>query len=56
MKDEEAIDWREEFPNFHWTRRTSSRKGHGRLTKGGVVSCVFFPGKKGGEGVCERKN
>jgi hypothetical protein len=33
MKDEEAIDSREGFPNFHWTRRTSSRKGHGRLTK-----------------------
>jgi hypothetical protein len=46
MKDEEAIDWKEGFPNFHWTRRTSSRRGHGRLSKGGVVSCVFFRGKK----------
>jgi hypothetical protein len=49
MKDEEAIDWRERFPNFNWTRRTSSRRGHGRLTKRGMVSCVFSPGKKGGE-------
>jgi hypothetical protein len=49
MKDEEAIDWREGFPNFHWTRRTSSRRGHGRLTKRGVISCVFFLRKKGGK-------
>jgi hypothetical protein len=47
MKDEEAINWKEGFPNFHWTRRTSSRRGHERLTKRGVVSCVFFLGKKG---------
>jgi hypothetical protein len=46
MKDEEAIDWREGFPNFHWIRRTSSKRGDWRLTKGGVVSCVFFSGKK----------
>ncbi len=56
MKDEEAIDWRERFPNFNWTRRTSSRRGHGRLTKRGMVSCVFSPGKKGGEWMCEKKN
>jgi hypothetical protein len=46
MKDKEAIDWREGFLNFHWTRRTSSKRGHGRLTKRGVVYCVFFRGKK----------
>jgi hypothetical protein len=46
MKDEEAIDWREKFPNFPWIRRTSSRKCHGRLIKGKVVSCVFFSKKK----------
>jgi hypothetical protein len=46
MKDEEAIDWKEGFPNFHWTKRTNSRRGHGKLTKGGVVSYVFCPGKK----------
>jgi hypothetical protein len=27
MKDEGAIDWKERFSNFHWIRRTSSRKG-----------------------------
>jgi len=43
MKDEEAIDWREGFPNFHWTRRTSSRKVHGKLTKrGNDILCVFL--------------
>jgi hypothetical protein len=46
MKDEKAIDRREGFPNFHWIRKTSSRRGHGKLTKGRVVSCVFFLGKK----------
>jgi hypothetical protein len=49
MKEEEAIDWKEGFPNFHWTRRTSSRRGDGKLTKGRVVFCVFFSGKKGEE-------
>jgi hypothetical protein len=33
LKDEEAIDWRGRFPSFHWTKGTSSRRGHGRLTK-----------------------
>jgi hypothetical protein len=46
MKDEEAMDWRKGFSNFHWTRITSSRKGHGRLTKEKVISCVFFEGKR----------
>ncbi len=49
MKDEEAIDWKEGFPNFHWTRITSSRRGHGRLIKRRVVSCVFFLREKKGE-------
>jgi hypothetical protein len=46
MKVEEAIDCRERFLNFHWTRRISSRRGHGRFSKRGVVFCVFFLGKK----------
>jgi hypothetical protein len=47
MNDEEAVDWREGFPNFHWTRKTSSRRGHGRLTKrGDHILCVFFRGKR----------
>jgi hypothetical protein len=54
MKDEKAINWREGFPNFHWTRRTSSRRGHGKLTKQGSGSCVFFPGKRE-ENECVRK-
>jgi hypothetical protein len=27
MNNEVAIDWREGFQNFHWTRRASSRRG-----------------------------
>jgi hypothetical protein len=53
MKDEEAIDWREGFQDFHWTRRTSSRSGDGRLTK---EDLMWFLGKKGGGRMCERKN
>jgi hypothetical protein len=49
MKYEKATDWKEGFPNFHCIRKTSSRMDHGRLTKRGMVSCVFFPRKKGGE-------
>jgi hypothetical protein len=31
------------------------KEGHGRLTKGGLVFCVFFPGKKEeNEGVKEK--
>jgi hypothetical protein len=26
LKDEEAIDWREGFQSFHWSRGTSSKK------------------------------
>jgi hypothetical protein len=33
MKDEGAIDWREGFPNFHWTRRASSRRGLGGVPR-----------------------
>jgi hypothetical protein len=44
MKDEEAIDWREGFQDFHWTRRTSSRRGDGRLTK---RDFMCFLGRKG---------
>jgi hypothetical protein len=43
MKDEEAIDWKERFPTFHWTRRTSSRRGDKKLTKeNGFFMCVFL--------------
>jgi hypothetical protein len=45
MKDEGAIDWRKGFPNFHWTRRASSRRvlgGVPRRERNGV----FFGGKK----------
>jgi hypothetical protein len=56
LKDEEAIDWRGGFPSFRWTRGTSSRKGHGRLTKGVDGVCFLLAqGNKGGEGVCERR-
>jgi hypothetical protein len=55
MKDEEAIDWRESFQNFHWTRRTSSRRGHARLTKRREVSCVFFGRKRRRMNVLEKK-
>jgi hypothetical protein len=45
LKDEEAIDWRRGFRNFHWARGTSSSKGHGGL-----------PGKREVSWVGERKN
>jgi hypothetical protein len=41
LKDEEVIDWRGGFPSFHWTRGTSSGRGHGRLTKGVDGVCFF---------------
>jgi hypothetical protein len=47
MKDEETIDWRERFPTFHWTRRTSSRRGDRRLTKESSILCVFLEGERG---------
>jgi hypothetical protein len=46
MNNEEAIDWKERLQDFHWTRRTSSRRGDGRWARrphtyeGG--SYVFF--------------
>jgi hypothetical protein len=45
MKDEEAIDWREGFQYFHWTRGTSSRRGQTGLSKNKSV-CVFFKRKR----------
>jgi len=51
MKDEEAIDWRERFPTFHWTRRTSSRRGHGGGPRASGILCVFSLEEKG-ENVC----
>jgi hypothetical protein len=53
LKDGGAIDWREGFRNFHWTRGTSSRKGHGGLPKEKGVSCVEKRGKE--ENECVRK-
>jgi len=47
MRDEEAIDWREIFPNFHWTRRPSSRRGDRRLMKGSGILCVFLEREEG---------
>jgi hypothetical protein len=41
MKDEEAIDWREGFQYFCWTRGTSSRRGQGGLPRR-RSSCDFF--------------
>jgi hypothetical protein len=46
LKDEKAIDWRGGFPSFHWTRGTSSKRGHGKLTKGGMDIVCFFLGEK----------
>ncbi len=54
MKDEGAIDWREGFRNFHWTRGTSSRKGHGRLPKEKKISCVGKREKEENECVKKR--
>jgi len=48
MKDEKAIDWRERFLTFHWIRRTSSRRGDRRFTKGSGILCRFLA-EEGGE-------
>jgi hypothetical protein len=53
LKDEEAIDWKEGFRSFHWTRGTSSRKGHGGSPRKRGVSCVRERGKEKNE--CVRK-
>jgi len=38
------------FHNFHWTKKTNSRKGHEKLggdeLLGGFFSCVVFPGRR----------
>jgi hypothetical protein len=52
MNDEETIDWKEGFPNFHWTRRTSSRRGHGGLPK--VEGSILCFGKEKEEKECVR--
>jgi len=55
MKDEEAIDRRERFPTFRWTRKTSLKRGDRRLSKESGILCVFFgEGEGGGECVCEK--
>jgi hypothetical protein len=41
LKDEEAIDWKGGFPSFHWTKETSSRRGHGKLIKEVDGVCFF---------------
>jgi hypothetical protein len=46
MKDEGAIDWREGFPNFHWTRRASSKKVKGVYQGGRGRSCVWWKKKE----------
>jgi hypothetical protein len=52
LKDEEAMDWRERFHNFHWTKKTSSRRSHeklgGKEFLGGFFLGLFFL-EKGGE-------
>jgi hypothetical protein len=53
MKDEEAIDWRESFQYFHWTRGTSLRRGQRSLLRR-RSSCVFFS-KEEEENECERE-
>ncbi len=53
LKDEEAIDWKEGFQSFHWTRGTSSKKGHGGLSRERGVSYVGERGKE--ENECVRK-
>ncbi len=54
LKDEEAINWKGGFRNFHWTRGINSRKRYGGLLseKGSLLG----RGKgKGKEGMCEKK-
>jgi hypothetical protein len=40
-----------DFHNFHWTKKTSSRKGHEKLGEeefvGGLLLVLFFLGRKG---------
>jgi hypothetical protein len=50
---QETIDWREGFPNFHWTRRTSLRRGHGGLPKG--EGSILRFGKEKEENDCVKK-
>jgi hypothetical protein len=50
MNDEEAIDWREGFQNFHWTRRTSSRRGGGSGQGGFTLTKEDLMCFLGGEG------
>jgi hypothetical protein len=36
-----------DFHNFHWTRRISSRRGHGKLWGGEKKIYLVFFGKRG---------
>jgi len=53
LKDEEAIDWRGGFQNFHWTKGTNSRKGYGGLPRERGVSWVG--GRRKEENECVKK-
>jgi hypothetical protein len=44
LKDEEAIDWSKGFQNFHWTKKTSSKKVMEAHQEGGY--CVYGKKKK----------
>jgi hypothetical protein len=33
---------RKDFHNFHWRKRTNSRRGYGKLKEKQVLSFVFF--------------
>ncbi len=56
LKDEEAIDWRRGFQNFHWARGTNSRKVmetfQGRRESLGWGVFVFWERKKK-KGMCD---
>jgi len=53
LKDEEAIDWKGGFRNFHWTKGTSLKRGHEGLLKERGVFWVGGRGKE--ENECVRK-
>jgi len=55
LKDEEAIDSKGGFQNFHWARGRSSRIGHGGLPREREVSWVGERKKEEKECV-EKKN
>ncbi len=53
LKDDEAVDWRGGFLNFHGTRRTSEKRGLEKLGGEEFLALFFlcdFSWKWGGEG------